>query len=100
MKINKPVITLAQIQGEKAILNWVSGDDRTASYIIYKKIKEDTWNTKTVKFTNISDVRYEDRDIVRGAEYTYTLQAVDEYGILSEKTNETTLILPKLQEVN
>ena len=100
IKINKPIITLAQIQGEKAILNWVSGDDRTSSYIIYKKIKEDVWTTKTVKFTNITDVRYEDRDIIRGAEYTYTLQAVDEYGILSEKTNETTLVLPKLQEVN
>jgi len=100
VKINKPIITLAQIQGEKAILNWASGDDRTASYIIHKKIKEDVWNTKTVKFTNISDVRFEDKDVIRGAEYTYTLQAVDEYGILSEKTNETTLVLPKLQEAN
>ena len=100
IKINKPVITLAQIQGEKAILNWASGDDRTVSYIIHKKIKEDVWNTKNVKFNNISDTRFEDDDVVRGAEYTYTLQAVDEYGILSEKTNETTLVLPRLQEVN
>ena len=100
VKINKPIITLAQIQGEKAILNWESGDERTTTYIIHKKIKEDTWNTKTVKFTNVSDVRFEDKDIIRGVEYTYTLQAVDEYGILSERTNETTLVLPKLQEVN
>jgi len=99
-KINKPVITLAQIQGERAILNWQAGDDRTVSYILYKKIKENFYTFKTIKFTNITDVRYEDQDIVRGVEYTYTLQGVDEFGILSEKTNETTLILPKLQETN
>ena len=44
-------------------------------------------------------MRFEDKDIIRGVEYTYTLQGVDEFGILSEQTNETTLILPKLQEV-
>ena len=100
IKITKPIVTLAQIQGEKAILNWQSGDERTVSYIIFKKIKEDLFSFKTEKFTNITDVRFEDKDIIRGVEYTYTLQAVDEFGILSEKTNETTLILPKLQEVN
>jgi len=100
IKINKPIMTLAQIQGEKAILNWQGGDDRTVSYIIYKKIKENFYTFKTIKFTNVMDVRFEDKDIIRGVEYTYTLQGVDEFGILSEKTNETTLILPKLQEVN
>ncbi len=100
IKITKPIMTLAQIQGERAILNWQSGDDRTVSYIVHKKIKEDLFNYKTEKYTNITDVRYEDQDIIRGVEYTYTLQAVDEFGILSDKTNETTLILPKLQEVN
>jgi len=100
IKITKPIMTLAQIQGERAILNWQSGDERTVSYIVHKKIKEDLFNYKTEKYTNITDVRYEDQDIIRGVEYTYTLQAVDEFGILSDKTNETTLILPKLQEVN
>ena len=100
IKITKPIMTLAQIQGEKAILNWQSGDDRTVSYIIHKKIKEDLFNFKTETFNNVTDIRFEDQDIIRGVEYTYTLQAVDQFGILSEKTNETTLILPKLQEVN
>jgi hypothetical protein len=99
-KINKPIMTLAQIQGEKAILNWEMGDERTVSYIVHKKIKEDMFNTKTIKFTNVTDLRFEDKDIIRGVEYTYTLQGVDEFGILSERTNETTLILPKLQKVN
>ena len=93
-------MTLAQIQGEKAILNWQAGDNRTISYIIHKKIKEDLFNFKYETFSNITDLRFEDQDIIRGVEYTYTLQAVDEFGILSEKTSETTLILPKLQEVN
>lgn len=100
VKIAKPIMTLAQIQGERAILNWQSGDDRTVSYIVHKKIKENLFSYKNVKFTNVTDNRFEDKDIIRGVEYTYTLQGVDEFGILSERTNETTLILPKLQEVN
>lgn len=39
-KLNKPIITLAQIQGEKAILNWQPGDKRAVSYTIHKTIKE------------------------------------------------------------
>ena len=33
----KPVLTLAQIQGSKAILNWKSGDSRAISYNVEKK---------------------------------------------------------------
>jgi fibronectin type 3 domain-containing protein len=44
-KLAKPVITLAQIQGEKAILNWQPGDRRAVSYVIHKSIKENFFKT-------------------------------------------------------
>lgn len=97
-KLNKPVLTLAQIQGEKAILNWQKGDDRAVSFNVYKHIKEGMFNTKEEKFTGITDLRFEDNDIVRGVEYKYSIESVDEFGIVSEKTNETLLVLPKLKE--
>lgn len=97
-KLNKPIITLAQIQGEKAILNWQSNDKRTKSYIIHKTVKESYFNSKTFKIEGITELRYEDKDIVRGVEYNYAIQAVDENGIVSDLTNNTLLVLPKLQQ--
>jgi fibronectin type 3 domain-containing protein len=95
-KLNKPILTLAQIQGEKAILNWQPGDNRAKFYNIYKTIKDSFFKTRKEKYTNITDLRFEDKDIVRGVEYQYAIEAVDENGIVSEKTNETLLVLPKL----
>ncbi len=95
-KLNKPILTLAQIQGEKAILNWQPGDNRAVHYNIYKTIKDSFFKTRNQKYTNITDLRFEDKDIVRGVEYKYSVESVDEYGIVSERTNETLLVLPKL----
>jgi fibronectin type 3 domain-containing protein len=96
----KPIITLAQIQGEKAILNWQAGDRRAVSYIIYKTIKESFFKAKTIKFENINALRFEDKDIVRGVEYNYAIQSVDKNGITSPITNKTELVLPKLRGLN
>jgi len=94
-----PTLTLAQIQGEKAILNWLKNDDRTVSFNIKKTILENWISSKTITIKGITDLRYEDRDIVRGVTYKYSIQAVDEYGITSEFTEPTQLVLPKLDEV-
>ena len=99
-KLNKPIITLAQIQGQKAILNWQPGDRRAVSYNVYKTVKESFYKNKTTKFENIKALRFEDADITRGVEYSYAIQAVDQFGIVSEITNKTELVLPKLQENN
>lgn len=99
-KLRKPVMTLAQIQGAKAILNWQAGDDRAESYTVYKTIKEGFFKAKTIKFQGINALRFEDKDIVRGVQYSYAIQAVDKNGIHSEITKETELVLPKLAEIN
>jgi fibronectin type 3 domain-containing protein len=95
----KPIITLALIEGNKAILNWTAGDDRTVSYNIIKKIKEGTFSSSETLIPNIQDVRFEDEDVVRGVEYSYSLQAIDANGIASEKTSATQIVLPKLDPV-
>lgn len=95
----KPILTLGQIQGYKAILNWMPGDKRTVSYNVYKRIKLNFWEYKTIKVTDIKDLRFEDTDIVSGVEYKYSIQANDEFGLLSEKTDEASLILPKTKSL-
>lgn len=91
----KPIITLAQIQGNKAILNWSAGDRRAKSYNVYKTTKISFFENKTETFTNINALRFEDHNIVNGVQYKYSIQANDEFGLLSDKTQEAELILPK-----
>ena len=93
----KPIITLAQIQGNKAILNWKAGDNRAISYNIKKRIKLNFFEYKTVNFNNINDSRFEDTDILSGVEYKYSVEANDEFGLVSDKTDETSLTIPKLK---
>ena len=94
-KPEKPVMTLAQITENKAILNWSRGDNRAKSYIVYKTIQTGYFDKQNIKFTNISNLRFEDEEIVKGVEYKYSIQAVDEFGILSDKTEESLLKLRK-----
>ncbi len=93
-----PKVTLAQIQGNKMILNWIASDNRAVSYNIFKKTKTG-WSTSNEKrITNIEGLRFEDPDVVRGVEYTYALQAVDQYGLVSKRTEEIRAFLPKIEE--
>lgn len=95
-KPRTPQITLSQIQGNKVILNWISTDDRTVSYNIYKTAKMG-WNSSKEKLIpNINALRYEDHDVVRGVEYNYRLQAVDMHGLVSDMTEAVSNKLPKL----
>jgi len=96
-KPQTPLVTLAQIQGNKVILNWLPADKRSVSYNIYKTTK-DGWASSTTKLIpNIQALRYEDPDIVRGIEYRYSIQAVDQFGLASNKTKESSMTLPTLQ---
>jgi len=95
-KPGKPTIILAQIQGSKAILNWNAADNRAISYNIYKKTMISFFESKTEKFTDITELRFEDNNIITGVEYKYSIQANDTYGLMSEKTDEASLILPKI----
>ena len=95
----QPIVTLAQIKGEEAILNWIANDSRTVSYNIYKTIQESMFNSKTIVINNINDLRFEDKDIVRGVTYKYSIQSIDEHGLTSKKTPSVTLTIPKLEKI-
>ncbi|QKF59511.1 fibronectin type III domain-containing protein [Aliarcobacter lanthieri] len=89
----KPTITLAQIQGNKVILNWQAGDSRAVSYNVNKRVKKYLVFSDTTKFENINGLRFEDNDIVSGIEYHYSVQAVDEFGTLSSNSDEAKVTL-------
>ena len=95
VKPKPPKITVAMIQDNKVILNWISTDKRAVAYNIYKRTK-DGWSSKEKLIPNIQGLRYEDADVVRGIEYGYSIQAIDKHGLLSDKTEESTQKLSKI----
>ncbi|MCG3650851.1 fibronectin type III domain-containing protein [Aliarcobacter butzleri] len=86
----RPTITSAQIQGS-VNLSWQAGDNRAVSYNVVKKIKQNFFQYKTVIFNNISGTSFSDSDIVSGVDYKYSVQAIDEFGLVSENSDEKTL---------
>lgn len=95
-KPQMPQITLAMIEGNKMVLNWIARDDKTVSYNIYKRSKVSWSTSKEILIPNVTGLRFEDPDVVRGVEYAYRLQAIDKHGLLSETTDKSTLKLPKI----
>jgi len=47
---------------------------------------------------NVQMFKYEDSDIVRGIEYKYEIEAVDQFGLVSNRTKPAMLVMPKLEE--
>lgn len=94
-KPDKPIVTLALIEGNKAILNWVAGpDNRAVSYNVIKTVQESFFSKKKTLIPNVQGLRFEDGDIVRGVTYEYALQSVDENGLVSKSTPSTSITLP------
>jgi fibronectin type 3 domain-containing protein len=95
-----PIITSASIQDGKAVLRWADADKRANQFVVIRKQKDGWSSSKDVKFTNISDALFVDKDIVQGIEYKYSVQSVDKYGLVSDPTEEVVLLLPKIAERN
>ncbi len=94
----QPTITLAQITPNGVILNWIKGDDRTITYNIYKTTRESFFKSTEKMIKNVQALRYEDPDVVRGIEYKYEIEAVDQFGLVSLRTKPAALSMPKLDE--
>ena len=93
-----PNITLGLIKDQTVIINWTKGDNRAIYYNIHKTISEGMFKSRTKIYKNIQGTRFEDKDIVRGVDYEYELEAVDENGLLSKKTTPITLSMPLINK--
>lgn len=94
----QPTMTLAQITPNGVILNWIKGDDRAVTYNIYKRTKESFFQYSEKEIKDVKGLRFEDPDVVRGVEYSYEVEAVDQFGLVSKKTKPAALSMPKLEE--
>ncbi len=92
-KPNRPHFASARIEDGKAVLKWDAGDERAVEYVVYKKTKD--WFSKPIRVTGIKGNSFVDNDIIPGIEYSYSIAAIDRFGIESEPTDETQLLLAK-----
>ncbi len=89
-KPTKPTLSQVSLQGGVANINW-SSVPRAVSYIVNKKTKQNFFQYKSTKFENITGTSFQDGETSSGVDYRYTVQAVDEFGIASEESNEISL---------
>jgi len=91
LDIPSPVsITSIRQDGKSVMLTWMGNDDRAVSYNIKKEYKG-----KTVNLTGISSFSYQDRDVIPGVEYKYSVIAIDKYGLESKPSEPILISIPK-----
>ena len=94
----RPVITHANIQDGKSIVQWIEGGDaRCVSYILLKKYRVGLL-FKEAEIDMGDNTQFEDVDIEPGRKYYYSVKCVDQFGIQSLKTNSAQLLLPEIRK--
>jgi len=83
-------ITSIKQDGKSVMLTWQGNDDRAVSYNIIKE-----YNGKTVNLTGIKAFSYQDRDVIPGIEYKYSVVAIDKYGLTSKPSESVIVSIPK-----
>jgi fibronectin type 3 domain-containing protein len=94
--LTKPAIphfTKVSIEGNSAVTTWLANDSRTQSFIL-TKIVHKGWSNNRQEF-QLNQKMYKDSDIIQGTKYSYTIQAVDEFGLKSKPSNEAEITFPK-----
>ena len=90
-----PVLTNVELDGNFVKISWKRADDRAVKYSVIKRYSEG-FSTKKIKYINIYNTVYIDKDIVPGKSYTYSVIAIDKYGIESKPSEEISINVPKV----
>ncbi len=83
-------ITSIKEDGKSVMLTWMGNDDRAVSYNIKKEYKG-----KTVNITGVRSFSYQDRDVIPGVEYKYSVISIDKYGLASKPSDPILIVMPK-----
>ncbi|OPX27107.1 MAG: hypothetical protein B1H07_02630 [Campylobacteraceae bacterium 4484_166] len=81
-----PVITQAKTGGNFIQIEWKTVDKRAKYFYVYKTKGAIGFLSKPIKIGKINSKILRDKDVVSGETYSYKVQAVDKYGLMSEKS--------------
>jgi len=76
--------------GNSVMLSWMANDDRAVSYNIKKE-----YDGKIQNITGLRSFSYQDRDVIPGIEYKYSVVAIDKYGLESKPSEPIVISIPK-----
>jgi fibronectin type 3 domain-containing protein len=93
-----PILISVTIEGNKAIVKWSKTDNRAKTFNVIKTEKRGWNDSKTGLIKNIKGTDFVDENIVAGVEYEYSVQSVDEHGIMSIPTSKSKVMLPKIEK--
>lgn len=86
------------LENGQAVIRWLAGDSRPASYKIIRRVYNGPLKTKLVwderTFTDINATQFNDASLIPGNRYGYFIYAVDKYGIVSEPSQEAEVSTP------
>lgn len=85
-------ITSANQDGQSIMLTWSSSDNRAVSYNIIKE-----YGSKKENLTGITSFSYQDKDVIPGVDYKYSIVALDKYGLESSPSEPIVVTIPKDQ---
>lgn len=75
-------------------LSWRTTDKQSLTFNIIKEYSIKGNDQKRV-ITGISSNSYKDSDVIAGIKYTYTIYAVDQFGLESEPSEKTIITIPE-----
>ncbi|MFV0482329.1 MAG: fibronectin type III domain-containing protein [Campylobacteraceae bacterium] len=85
-----PIINVVKQDGRSILLGWSDSSNRAVKYNITKKHKDGS-----LVLTNISSNSYIDSDVLSGVEYTYTIVAIDAFGLSSKSSEKIVVSIPQ-----
>jgi len=94
-KPKTPLIVSANIINGKVIINWRKQDKRAVKFMVLKNIKTNIIESKTIRFVDIKETVFYDKDIKQGVSYRYSVISIDKNGIKSKPSDRFELALNK-----
>ncbi|MDR3177492.1 MAG: hypothetical protein LBT96_00765 [Campylobacteraceae bacterium] len=85
-----PSINVIRHDGKSIMIGWKDISLRALKYQIVRSSKG-----SVVTYTNITDNAFVDKDVMSEVEYTYTVAAVDNNGLISKPSEKVLVVIPK-----
>lgn len=86
----EPIVSMVKYDTSSVQLGWSDVSQRAVKYQV---VKVSANETKT--FTNINQNNFIDTEITPKSEYTYTIFAIDEYGLMSKASEKIVVVIPE-----
>ncbi|MDR2100253.1 MAG: hypothetical protein LBP40_05445 [Campylobacteraceae bacterium] len=84
-----PAINVIKHDSAKVLIGWSDTSSRAVKYQIERVSK-----SGTLTYTNVMRNTFVDSDVAHGVEYSYTVFAIDRYGLVSKASSKAVITIP------